>query len=497
MSVAGLDIGTSGCKCTIFEQDGRITSYAYKDYPIIVQHNGYMELNPNVVWSAVKSVIRKATNQHNGSTIKAMCITSFGEAGVLIDKKGEVLYNSMLYADPRGEAQCQQLIEKLGRWEITSRSGHNPKPMYSAPKLMWLRDNELKLFSNAEKFLQYSGYILYKLSGEKYEDYSLSSRTLMFNVRDKKFDDLLLSAAKLDKELFPQPIQTGRPISEIGSLMAAEIGLPKGTILVLGGQDQIAAAVGGGAIYDSMAVNGMGSVDCITPIFNKPNINKDMEKYSYGCIPYVIDNHYVTYAFNFAGGSLMRWYRDNFGHASYTEMEQSASKEPTGLLVLPHIMGAATPYMDAESKGAIIGVTVDTDNSTMYRAMMEGVAMESKINIDCLDSAGVKINRLTACGGGSRSNMWLQIKADVFNMPIDVLEVEEAGTLGAAVMAGSACGLYKDIPDGVDKLVKLKKTIYPGESNREKYTEIYERYKRLYNIIREIDGRNDVSEDNV
>lgn len=489
MSLAGLDIGTSGCKCTIFEDDGKLSSYAYMGYPLIIGDDGYMELSPDSVWKAVLTVIKESVAKHTGSKIMAMSITSFGEAGVLINRNGNAIYNSMLYSDPRGEEQCQNLIDKLGVWGITSRSGHNAKPIYSAPKLMWLRDNEPEIFKNAYKFLQYSGYILFKLSGEVREDWSLSSRTLMFNVLKKHWDDTLLDAAGLDKELFPEPIQTATPSGVITDAMANETGLPSGMMLVLGGQDQIAAAVGGSALGAGMAVNGMGTVDCITPIFGKPIINMDMEKFNYGCIPYVLSDHYVTYAFNFAGGALMKWYRDNFGHKSFGELEAGAPNEPTEILVLPHIMGAATPYMDTDATGAIIGLTVDTDTSTLYRAMMEGVAFEAKNNIDSLQSAGVHINRLTACGGGSRSNLWLQIKADVFNMPIDVLEVEEAGTLGAAVMAGAACGVYNSIQDGVELLVKVKKTIQPDSKEHQKYMEIYDRYKKVYKSVCEINGR--------
>lgn len=489
MSIAGLDLGTSGCKCTIFEEDGRVSAYSYKDYPLILSKNNYIELNPDVVWTSVLHVIKKAVCEHNGSKIKAVCITSFAEAGALIDKNGRILYNSILNADFRGQEQCDRLIDKLGSWEITRRSGNNPKALYVTPKLMWLKENEPEMFKNAYKFMQYSAYVLYKLSGEIKEDWSLAARTMAFNVVEKRWDDIIIEASGLEKSLFPESVPGGKQAGVIMPKMVNETGLPSGTILVLGGIDQVAAAVGAGALNTSCTINSMGTVDCITPIYDKPKINKAMQHYNYGCVPYVIADHYVTLAFSFAGGALIKWYNDNFGVGSYEKMENLAPKEPTGILVLPHIMGAAAPYMDPETTGAIIGINIDDDKYSMYKAMLEGVAYETKINIDCLKKAGTKINKLTACGGGSRSKMWLQIKADILNIPIDLLDFEEAGTLGAAIMAGTACGAYKNLEDGVEQLVKVKETIYPNEKSHQRYRELYRRYKRVYYAVRDIYGR--------
>lgn len=500
MAIAGLDIGSTGCKCTIFNQEGSVSSYSYFEYSLEVGKYGYLELNPHTVWKAVCNVCKEANQENKGNPVEALCITSFGEAGVLVDKKGRELYNSMMYTDPRGQEQCQRLIDKLGEAEIQSRSGHSPHPMFSASKLMWLKDNEPEIFKQSKTFLQYSDYILFKLSNEKFVDWSLASRTLMFNVIDKSWDSVLLDAAGLDVDLFPEAVRTGKIVAKISKEATELTGFPKGMLLLLGGQDQIGAAVGGGALKAGQAVNGMGSVDCITPVFDKPIINKTMGKSGYACVPYVLPDHYVTYAFNFSSGSLLKWFRDNFGKEAVLEgeekgvspyylMDSKVSSEPTGILVMPHWQGAATPYMDVNSVGAIIGIDMSTDNNKLYKSLMEGVAYEMKTNILCLADAGVDIQRITTCGGGSKSKVWMQIRADIFGMPIDVLEVEEAGTLGAAVMAGCASGWYKDLSDGVDQLVRIKKTYYPDSKNHQRYVELYEKYKLIYESVKKIKNR--------
>lgn len=500
MSIAGLDIGTSGCKCTIFADDGVLNSYAYREYSFEVGPFGYLELNPNTVWQNIVEVISEAVSNNDGDDVKAMSIISFGEAGVPIDKNGDVLYMSFPYTDPRGREECNELIQKVGKREIMSRSGHNPHPMFPACKLMWLRNHKRDVFDNMVTFMQYSDYILYKLSGEKYVDWSLASRTLMFNVINKDWDDVMMEAAGLSPDMFPKPVRAGIPIAEVNAKAADETGLKKGTILVLGGQDQIGAVIGGGALKAGQAVNSLGSVDCITPVFDRPLINDAMAEGSYSCVPHAVPDHYVTFVFNFSGGSMLKWYRDKFGQMAvkqgaaegrspYTIMEESAPDEPTGLLMLPHLQGASTPYMDIDAVGAVVGLTTRTDSGTFYRALMEGAAYEMMVNIDALKKAGVYIDRLTACGGGSRSPMWMQLRADLFNIPIDLLEFEEAGTLGAAVIAGAACGVFKDFEDGVNQLVKVKKTYYPNPKTNEIYEEHYTKYKRMYNCVREIMGR--------
>lgn len=497
MAVVGLDIGSGGCKCTIFNEDGKVSALSFMEYELQSDGHGYYELNPNTVWEAVCHVCKSAISQHKGSDVKALCITSFGESGVLMNKSGQVLYNSLMYSDRRGEQQCQRLTDRLGAKTIMKKSGHSPHPMFSVSKLMWIKDNEPEIFNEADTFLQYSDFILYKLSNEKYIDWSLASRTMLFDVENKKWDSVLLEAAGLKEGMFAKPVQAGKIVATISRQAAELTGFPVGTALLLGGQDQVGAAIGAGILKLGQAVNGMGSVDCITPVFDKPIINSSMAKYGYACVPYALKDHYVTYAFNFSGGALLRWYRDKFaeheksdaekkGCSVFEVLESMMPKEPTDILVLPHWQGAATPYMDIHSVGAIVGMDMNTDRYVLYRALMEGVAYEAKMNIDALAKAGIKIEHLTACGGGSRSNSWLQLRADIFNIPIDVLEFEEAGTLGAAVMAGVACGMFDDIEDGVQRLVRTKKTYTPNTRNHHRYIGSFSKYKKIYQHIKQI-----------
>ena len=246
------------------------------------------------------------------------------------------------------------------------------------------------------------------------------------------------------------------------------------------------AAVGAGAFDSSVAVDGAGTTECLTPVYDHlPDIGV-MSRGYYSVVPYAVPGKYVAYAFCYTGGALLQWCLKTFGKGGdYDSMEAACSRdEPTGMLVLPHFAGAATPYMDIGSRGAILGLTMDTDPAAIYRACMEGVAYEMRLNYETLSASGIRFRKLNATGGGAKSRLWLQIKADVLNLPVTALNIADAGTVGSAMLTGIATGQFRDLQDAADHMVREAETYYPREAVHEQYTQIYERYKKLYHTIR-------------
>ncbi len=497
MALIGLDIGTTGCKSTIFDSSGSICSFAYKEYEVLNTGPGMFELNPNTVWDAVKCVLAKSAERYAGEKIEALSISSFGESTIPVDKEGRVLHDSILYTDPRGNTQCKRLIKKLGLQYIMELTGVHAHPMYTINKILWYKENLPETYKKVWKFMLFEDFILFRLGNQPAIDYSLASRTMAFNIMEKKWANDILQLVDIDERLFSNVVPSGTIVETINKDVALEIGLPADLKLVTGGHDQVCAAIGAGVVKEGNAVNGMGTVECITPVFNRPVINKYMLDHHYACVPYAKEDMYVTYAFNFTGGSLLKWYRDNFGsleiieakksgESVYSILDSKASLEPTNIFVLPHFAGAGTPYMDVNAKGAIIGLTLEQTSGELYRALLEGIAYEMMYNIECLNEAGILIKELTAVGGGARSDLWLQLKADMFGRKMVALSVEEAGTVGAAILAGVAIGKYKSIDEAVSRFVKIKKEFYPNMKNNEIYQENYKKYKKIYSKIKGI-----------
>lgn len=502
MRLLGIDVGTSGCKATVVNCDGVVLGSGYQEYSVDRYSNGRAEIDANMIWAAVRDVVAKSVQAAgSGLDIRAVSVSSFGETVVPVSRDGSIIGPGILYYDPRGAEEAKELEVKLGKKAILESVGVESHPMYSVCKIAWIKKNQPELFEKVWKFLFFADLILFKLGAEAATDYSLAARSMAFDVVSKCWSHKVLKALGLDADLFGRPVPAGSPIGTISSCLADELGISRNALLVAGGHDQTCAALGAGAIKEGIAVNGMGTVDCLTPCFSRPIINNEMASSFFACVPHVVPDQYVTYAFNFTSGSLLRWYRDGFGSEQVIEAKrrgvdpyqviiEHAARGPSDLYVLPHFAGAATPYMDSEAVGAIIGLGLDSTPSRVIKAILEGIAFEMKVNMSHLSNAGVELTELRATGGLARSEVMLQLKADILGVKVSTLEVSEAGTMGVAILAGIASGAYKNINEGVDRLAKVSRSYYPNAATTDAYQSRFETYKRIYPAIRGIYGRN-------
>ena len=496
MALMGLDIGTTGTKATIFDEQGQTLSYAYGEYDIIKAGDRY-EINPITVWETVKRVMGKAYREAGCVKVEALSPSSLGEAFVLLGNDGQELANSPIYMDKRGEEECFELVSRLGEDTIMQITGHPPHSMYSVCKLMWMRKHEPELLDRTYKILFYGDYVLHKLGGQYLADYSLAARTMCFDIRKKQWSERIIEAAGLDPRIFPDTNITGTVAGEILPSVADEIGINHGIKLVLGGHDQIMVAIGAGVTQKGQAVNGVGTVDCITPLFQGAKLDNTMRDCGYVSIPYLFDDMFVTYAFNMTGGSLLKWFRDTFARKDkeiadknhqeiYDLLNAEMPAEPTNILVVPHFSGAPVPNPDIHAMGAVVNLTLGTKRGDIYKACMEGEAYEMRHNIETLEAAGIPIGELRTVGGGSRSAQWLQIRADIFNKEVVAMECEEAGTLGTAILAGVASGCYASVGQAADSLVRPGKRYYPDAKKHAYYTAQYQKYKQLYALLKAV-----------
>ena len=492
MSLGGLDIGSTGCKVTVYDEEGNYLYRTYRDYPVS-RKTGEHEVMAEDIWKGVREVLADAGSHY--PDLKALGVTSFGESCVLLDEEDRPIRAVLLYTDPRGSEECRELEAALGREKLERITGVAPHSMYSLPKLMWIRKHRPEQFGRAKRILMMEDYIIYMLTGSAVIDYSLATRSMGFDIRALEWSQEVFQAAGIDSGLFSRPVRSGTPAGTVRPEMAKALGLPEGLLLVPAGHDQAAAAVGSGVFKADRAVDMAGTVECITPVFE--GIPEDRRIYDggYAIVPYVIPGNYVTYAFTFSGGALVSWFINNFakeekrrakelGCSVYELLEEGMKDGPTGILVLPHFAGAGTPYMDGGSKGAVVGLTLDHSASDLYRAMMEGVTYEMMLNMERLAEAGIRPQKLRAAGGGAASAVWMQMKADMLNLPIVSLGNAEAGAAGCAMLAGVAAGGYKDLGEAARTMLKEKDTYLPRQEMHEAYQEYYEKYRRLYEASR-------------
>ncbi|MBQ9360614.1 MAG: carbohydrate kinase [Lachnospiraceae bacterium] len=496
MKIGGLDIGTTGCKLTVFDEKGKYLDKAYRDYPAM---RGSMEQTLDVIalMDGVYGVIKEIAAEY--PDLSGIGVTSFGETFVITDEAGTPLFPALLYTDPRGREQRERLEEKLGSFHIAEISGMHPHEMYSLPKIMWYKENKPEIYAKAKHIFLMGDYVVWSLTGNAQIDYSLATRTMGFDIRNLCWSTEIFEAADIDLELFSKTVPTGTPAGNITKEVSGKTGLSEDTVIISVSHDQVAAATGAGVFSSDTAVDGAGTVECLIPIYDKLPDMKHMYDGCFAVVPYVVPGSYICYAFSYTGGALIQWCTDNLakkekeiakgeGLSVNTYLEKlygdKYGDEPGSLLVLPHFAGAATPYMDTGSKGAIIGLTASTGADEIYRGCMEGVAYEMVLNREALKPSGIHFKHMRATGGGARSEVWMQMKADMLNVSITALETADAGTVGSAMITGVALGIFKDLADAADNMVVRKKTYEPRQEMHEKYMRIYERYVKVYDAVR-------------
>lgn len=496
MKIAGLDIGTTGCKLTVFDQKGNYLDNAYQDYPVKRGSSAH-EVDAGAILEGVFCVMKKMAEKY--PDIAGIGVTSFGEAFVLTDESGTPLHSAMLYSDPRGEKECRELEEKLGGRKIASITGLRPHEMYSISKIMWMKRNRPELYEQARHIFLMEDYVVFHLTGTAQIDYSLASRTMAFDITALKWSEEVLGAAGIDAGLMSRPVPTGTLAGTLRREAAEQTGLSADTRIVSVCHDQVAAAIGAGVFDSDTAVDGAGTVECVTPVYDGLPDPQVMYDGYYSVVPYVIPGKYVCYAFCYTGGALIQWCVDTLAKKekelaaaqgisvnAYLENLFAAAfaDEPTGMLVLPHFAGAATPYMDNGSRGVIVGLTAGSTISDIYRACMEGVVYEMALNMECLKDSGIHFRMLHATGGGANSEFWMQMKADMLNIPITALKTVNAGTVGSAMLTGIVTGCFEDLKDAAAHMVEKKRVYYPRQEMHEKYRKMYKKYRELYKTVR-------------
>jgi len=486
----GLDIGTTGTKASIFSDRGRLIASAYREYPLLHPRPGWIELDAEEVWRNVCEAVAAASAAAAKDPVQALAIATLGEAAVPVGEGGAVLGNSILGFDNRAAALFDEWIAEQDRAEIMRITGQPPSQMFTIVKLMWLRRNEPDLYGRIRRHLTFGDFVHLKMGLEPRVDYSMAARTMAFDIHEKRYSEGVCRSAGVSPELFSEPVPTGHVVGELGKAAAEKLNLPPGCLVCAGAHDQPAGALGSGVTAPGAAMNATGTVECFAVAMDRPVVNETMLNNNLACYPHAAPDLYVSLAFNFTGGSLFRWARDSFGGAEQQEADrrgvdvyqvliEQMPAEPTDLLVVPHFTMTGTPYMDPNPVGAFVGLTLGTSRGMFLRAILEGISYEMKLNLEILDRAGVQVREFRAIGGGAKSDFWLQLKADVYNRPVVRLQVAEAASLGMAIAAGVAAGVYGSAQEAAGELVAEQETFTPDPARAAYYDRMLPRYKEL------------------
>jgi len=500
MSLIGLDIGTTGCKAIVFDPTGRILSQASREYSILTPQANWAEQDAERVWTLAWESLKEAVATNGGEAPRALALSVQGEAVIPVDAEGRALRHAILGMDTRTVDENRWLVEQFGAETLFARTGMPVHTINTLPKLLWLQRHEPRIWGQARQFLLYEDFFLRRLGGEAIISHCLASRTQMYDLVAGSWASDILETCGIDPTRLAALPVFG--IEEIGSLrkdLADELGLKGEVLLASGGHDQACAALGSGVIRDGLAMVSTGTAEVVEVAMRTPVLSDKLREGGISVYRHVVPGLYVAMTLNHSGGLLLRWFRDAFCQAELAEARQTgrdaydlmlagSPQGPTDLMVLPHFAGSGTPTLDTASRGAILGLSFATDRPTVGKAILEGLTFELRINLDLLRDSGVTVNELLAVGGGARSPLWLQMKADICDVPLRVPRVTEAACLGAALLAGAACGVYRDLDAAVRSAVHLDLRITPDPQSRAAYADRFQTYRRLYPTLKKLQG---------
>jgi len=477
----GVDIGGTGCKCVAFRDDGLQLAIAYEEYPVAA---GTVDLPPEILTdSAFRVIARCAESLENKQEVAAITVSSFGESFVAVDEQGEALTDILMYFGNAESEEFSRLVEKIGPERFMKIARVLPDASYSLAKMLYTHKVAKK---PVWKFLFIAGFLSYRLSGRACADISLACRSMLYDVENRCWSEELLEKCGIAEATLPEVLPTGGIVGPVLPGIAQKLGLPRSVQVVMGAHDQIVNALGAGVCDAGDAVDTSGTCECLTPLFGSIPESLDFQKNNFACVPYLCSGGFVTYAYNISAGSVVRWYRDALAYhlkeedrSVYDVLNDQCPTEPTGLMVLPFLQGmGGTPEVDPNMTGLIAGLTTQTRLPDIYRAILEGITFEMRYNQEKLNANGVHFQKLYACGGGARSAVWLQIKADILGCRIIPVKAEETGAMGSAIL-GIAAVTGENIFSVAQRFWQYGQAIEPNDAHRAIYDERYALYKAL------------------
>lgn len=486
----GLDVGTSGCKAAIVTGDGRVLARAHREYEFETPFSGAVELNPFTVWTKVKETLREVAREK--VEIRTMAISSIGEALVMIDKFDQVLYNGIVYLDQRGEDTCSQICEVMDKKHLYQIAGVPVNPMYSLNRLLWFQRKNPEILEKATHYFLFGDYIGYRLTGQKAIDPSSASRTMLFDAGKRKWSREIGTAFGIPLERFSEVVPTGQELGKILPSVAEELGLPVNLKVIMGCHDQCSALLGAGAVRTGDIMAGEGSTESINLIIEKKDFSPAFYDNQLCYEPYLDPEQYLIPVGQLSHGISIRWFVEKFGAdfgpkekrftSIYDQANAGCATEVKDVYFLPYL--SRVKSMDAKNRalGTFLGLDVNTGRDVMYRALLEGLCFESRKCIEILERANLPINQIVASGGCSKSELFMQMKADILKKEIRILKEPDAGILGLVIIGATADGYYSDYKEGVETLVHFGRTYCPQKS----YEERYRTYRTISDCIQKM-----------
>lgn len=493
--LAGIDIGTTGAKVILCDAAGRIVGQASQEYPTAYPRPNWAEQDPDDWWRATCQTVRRALAESgiDARRIAAISVSDQAPSVVAVDREGQPICPAMIWMDRRSGEQCDWLRSHVGEDLTSAINGGCIDPYFMAPKLLWLKQNAPELYGRTYQVLQANGYIVHRLCGAFCMDSAVGPLTMLFDSAAEDWSSELVTAAGLNLGKLPPAVPCTKIVGCVSEQAAAASGFVAGTPVLAGMVDGTAAAIEAGLVQTGQSVEMTGQSTVLMIVSQRPYQGTQL----FGLGHAVAGRHLVVGAQVATGGAL-RWFRDQLGDEerreaarlgidSFELLSRAAESSPPGanrLVFLPYMYGERSPIWDTNARGVMFGLSLATRKGDIVRAIMEGAAFGLRHNIEAAQAGGHIPTTLACVGGGARSPVWNQIKADVLQRSVSLPSAAAGAAMGDAIIAAAAVGLYASVEDAVAHMVAPGPVYQPRPEYAALYEGLYQVYCRLYPALR-------------
>jgi len=466
----GIDVGTTNCKALVFDRVGRPHGSASRPTPAQRPRPDWVEYDPELLWQTVVEVVRQALSQTEPARVRGLAVASMAEAGLLVGAAGQPLHPIISWNDSRSDQHYRQWLDRFGAMAFFPIAGNPANPIFSVYKLIWLREHAPAAYAAAARWLHVSDYIAFRLCGAQATDYSLATRTMLFDLAQLRWSDAIIAAAGLRADLLPEAVPGGTYIGAVSAAAAFATGLPGGIAVGAGGHDHICGALAAGAYVEGVGLDSMGTAEPAFLPLNRLRLPRAAEPS--GCLfgAHVAPGRYYAIKGLRNSGAAVAWANQVLGFGgAYDRMQAAAAQAPPGSRGVVFL-----PRLAPIDRGAFVGLTSEAGAAELARAVYEGLAYEWRSHLEAIESGiQARADTIRLIGGGARSDVWVQIKADVLGRPLRVLDIQESVALGAALLGGLAAGVYRDLAEAAAELRFTERVVVPDSARAAFYDRCY------------------------
>ena len=484
MLYIGVDLGTSAVKLLLMNEKGEIQKIVSKDYPLFFPRPGWSEQNPEDWFIKSMEGIRELTAECEKEAVAGISFGGQMHGLVTLDSDDAVIRPAILWNDGRTGEETDYLNEVIGKDKLSQYTANIAFAGFTAPKILWMRKHEPENFAKISKIMLPKDFLAYRLSGSFCTDVSDASGMLLMDVKRRCWSEEMMDICKVTKEQLPKLYESYEVVGTLKPEIAAQLGLSENVKIIAGAGDNAAAAVGTGTVGDGMCNISLGTSGTIFISSKSFGVDDNNALHSFAHA----DGKYHLMGCMLSAAACNKWWSEEILKTNDFEAEQAGISKlgENSVFYLPYLMGERSPHNNPDARAMFIGMTMDTTREDMTQAVLEGVTFALRDSLEVAKSLGIQIERTKICGGGAKSPLWKKMIANILNLKVDIPESEEGPALGGAMLAAVGCGEYPDVETAAKKLVKVVDTVEPEEELVAKYEEKYQKFKKIYPVVKEL-----------